>query len=43
MDRYDRIYLKAKAAYDETTMNKSTSLALRQKREEKSIANLNLP
>jgi hypothetical protein len=29
MDRYDRIYLKAKTAYDETTMNKTTNLALR--------------
>lgn len=43
MDRYDRIYLKAKTAYDEATMNKSTSLALRQKREEKTMVNLNLP
>jgi|LauGreDrversion4_2_1035121.scaffolds.fasta_scaffold502891_1 hypothetical protein len=43
MDRYDRIYLKAKTAYDETTMNKTTSLALRQKREEKAMANLSLP
>jgi len=43
MDRYDRIYLKAKTAYDEATMNKTTSLALRQKREEKAMVNLNLP